>query len=162
MGRAVAHHILADVGIAPAHAVTVAGDGVLDDVGPGFALAGIVRARIEAGAVCVDLPDLHPGKQARALERGGQDLEPAVVVQVGDGGKPGLIAEIRLPYGAASFDQGALLRLGHGGLGGSRSRDRGIDVHRCRRGAGGRRGRGLLCRAGAERQAAQKQDRKQF
>ena len=68
MGRAVTHIIFAVIGIAPARRITISGQCLLDDIGPGFALAGIVRAQGQAAVVFVDLPYIHPGIQPAALQ----------------------------------------------------------------------------------------------
>ena len=169
MRRAVSHIVQADIGLASGGGITVIGERVLDDIGPGFTLAGIVLAEGQAAVVFVDLPDIDPGVQPRTLQRGEQDLEPAVCVKIGDGGKPGLILKIGLPDAPASLDQRALLRFGHGRRrgcrGGCRRRSRGIDVRRGCRHRRRRRCRHSLRRfrgAGAQEQHAQKQRRGQF
>ena len=150
-GHAVAHEVLAEIGVAPGRRVVIPGEHVHNDVRPGLALAGVVRADDQAREAGVDLPAVHIGKQAGALLGGGDHLEPAVMVKVRDGVEPVVIGRLLLvPDVAAALDQVSLLGIGHGGRRGRGRRDH------------GRRGRyahglGLFSAAGAQQRAAQQE-----
>ena len=82
-----------------------------DNVDEGLAICDVQSAGLQSAAVHAYLPELCRGDAVGALNRGGQKLQPSVVIQIRHRVKPGSLGFI-LPAGVEAFENQIDLRQG--------------------------------------------------